>query len=63
LVLACAYNAHVPVYGCYPLVRAWLEQLAGDELLESEHHAVFALYANCCPAILDRLDCVFDLTV
>lgn len=59
----CAYNAHVPVDGCYPLVRAGLEQLAGDELLKCQHHAVLAPYADCCAAVLDCLDCVFDLVV
>ena len=56
-----AHHADVAIYRCYPLVRAGLEQLAGDELLEREHYAVFASYAYCCAAILYRLDCVFDL--
>ena len=56
-----AYYAHIPVDRGYPLVRAGLEQFAGDELLESQDHAVFALDANCCAAIFYCLHCVFDL--
>jgi hypothetical protein len=59
----CAYYAHVPVHRCYPLVRARLEQLAGDELLQRQHHAVLAPYADCCAAVLDGFDCIFDLEV
>jgi hypothetical protein len=57
------YDAHITVYGCYPLVRAWLEELAADELLESEYDAILALNANRCATVLDRLDRVFDLEV
>jgi hypothetical protein len=60
---AATYNAHVAVDRGYPLVRARLEQLAGDELLEREHHAVLAPYADRCAAVLHRLDCIFDLAV
>jgi hypothetical protein len=61
---ACAtYNAHVAVDRSYPLVRAWLEQLARDELFEREHHTVFALYADRCAAVLNCLDGIFDLAV
>lgn len=56
-----AYNAHIPVDGGYPLVGARLEQLAGDEFLESQHHTVLAPYADRCAAVLDCLDCIFDL--
>jgi hypothetical protein len=57
------YNAHIPVHRCYPLIRAGLEKLAGDELLEGQHYAILAPYANRCSAILDRLYCVLDLIV
>jgi hypothetical protein len=57
------YNAHIPVHRCYPLVRAGLEELAGDELLESQHYAIFAPYADRCTAVLDRLHGVLDLIV
>ena len=57
------HNAHVAVHSCYPLVRAWLEELAADELLESEYDAILALNANRCATVLDRLDRVFDLEV
>jgi len=58
-----SYNAHVPVDCCYPLVRVWLEQLTGHELLQREYHTVLAPYSHCCAAILDCLYRVFDLMV
>jgi hypothetical protein len=61
---ACAaYDAHVPVYGCYPLVRACLEQLARDELLQCQHDSILAPYADSCAAVLYRLDCILDLVL
>jgi len=54
-------DAHVPVDCCYPLVRACLQQLAGDELLERQDDAVLAPDTDCCAAVLYRLDCILDL--
>jgi hypothetical protein len=56
-------DAHVAVDRCYPLVRACLEQLARDELLERQYDAVLAPDTDCCAAVLYRLDCIFDLRV
>ena len=56
-------DAHVPVDCCYPLVRACLQQLAGDELLERHHDAVLAPDTNRCAAVLYRLDCILDLEI
>jgi hypothetical protein len=61
--LGLSYNAHIPIDCCYPLVRARLEQFAGDELLQRQYHAVLAPYAHCCAAVLDRLYRVLDLIV
>lgn len=47
----------------YPLVRIFLQQLAGDQLLQRKHHAVLAPYANRRAAVLNCLHCVFDLEV
>jgi len=55
------YDAHIPVYRCYPFVCASLQQLAADELLESKNDAILALDANCRTTVLDCLDCIFDL--
>jgi hypothetical protein len=57
------YNAHVTIHRCYPLIRAGLEELAADELLESKYDAILALDADRCATVLYRLDCVFDLEV
>jgi hypothetical protein len=57
------HNAHVAVHSCYPLVRAGLEQLAADELLQSEYDAILALDADRCATILYCLNRVFDLEV
>lgn len=56
-----SYHTDVPIDSRYSFVCARFQQLARDQLLQSEDDAVFASYANCCAAILYRLDCVFDL--
>lgn len=56
------YYAHVPVYGGYPLVRTRLEQLACDELLNSQDNTIFALDSDSCATVLYCLDRIFDLS-
>lgn len=51
------------VDGGYPLVCILLQQLAGYQLLQREHHAVFAPNANRRATVLHRLHCIFDLKV
>jgi hypothetical protein len=53
----------MPVNGGYPLVRILLQQLAGHQLLQCEHHTVLAPNTNRRAAVLDRLYCVFHLEV
>lgn len=55
------HDAHVAVDGCYPLVGALLEELAADDLLESEDNTVLAANADCRASILYRLLGIFDL--
>lgn len=55
------HNAEVSVHRSYPLVRLGLQQLAADELLERQNHAVFALDTDRCATVLYRLDRIFDL--
>ena len=57
------YHPEIPVHSSYPLIRILLQQLARDELLQRQHHAILTPYADCCTPILDSLHCVFDLEV
>lgn len=57
------HDAHVAVNGRYALVGTRLDQLAADELLESEHNTILAPDAQSCAAVLYRLDCILDLEV
>jgi hypothetical protein len=51
------------VNGCNAFVRSRFEQLAGDNLLHSQHDAIFTSDANRRSTILDRLHRIFDLEV
>jgi hypothetical protein len=56
-----AYNTHIPIHCCYPLVRFRLEQLAGNELLQGEHDTILAPYSDGCTTAFHCLDRIFDL--
>jgi len=57
------YDSDIPVYRRYPLVRILLQQLACDELLQCQDHAIFASDANGGATVLYRFHSVFDLEV
>lgn len=61
--LGFTYHAHVAVDRGDALVRTRFQQLRGNDLLDGEDNAVLAPDADGCAAILDCLDCVFDLEV
>lgn len=56
-----AYYTHIPVDGRYPLVCSRLEQSTRHQLLEGEHHAIFAPYSDRCASVFHCLDCILDL--
>jgi hypothetical protein len=49
------------VHSGYPLVCAWLQKLAGDNLLDSQDNAVLAPNTYGGSAVLDSFDSIFDL--
>jgi hypothetical protein len=51
------------VHSGYPLVCAWLQKLAGDNLLDSQDNAVLAPNTYGGSAILDSFDSIFDLEI
>ena len=51
------------VNGRNAFVGSWLEQLAGDDLLDCQHNAIFTPDANRGSAILHCLYRIFDLEV
>ena len=55
------HNAHIPIHGRDPPIRAGLLQFRGDELLDGEDDAVGAAEADGGAAVFDGLDRVLDL--
>lgn len=53
----------MPVNCSNTLVCSSLQQLACDDLLNSQNYAILAPNANRGSAVLYRLDCIFDLEV
>lgn len=51
------------VDSCNALVCSWLQQLAGDELLNCEHDSVLASNSNGGVTVLDCLHGILDLKV
>jgi hypothetical protein len=54
-------NANISVNSRYPFIRTRLQQLAGNQFLNSKDNTIFASYTNRSTSILNGLDGVFDL--
>lgn len=63
MVKKSTHDTRMPIDSRYALVGVGLQQLACDEFLHGQHHAIFTPDSDCRSAVLDRLDCVFDLKV
>ncbi len=57
------YCSDMVVNGADSLVGTGLQKLGCDHLLDGEDDAILASDANGRAAILNRLDCIFDLKV
>ena len=57
------YNAQMSIHSRNPLVCSRLQQLARNQLLDGEHHTIFAADSDGRVAILDGLHGIFDLEV
>lgn len=55
------YHAKVPIYRRYSLVGSGLQQLACDDLLNSQHDSIFTPDADRGSTILYGFSCIFDL--
>jgi hypothetical protein len=63
LRLKNTYCTHMSVDCCNTLVGSWLQQLAGDDLLNGKHNTIFTTDANGGSTIFYRLDCILDLEI
>ncbi len=57
------HDTNVAIHSRYPIVGTGLQELAGENFLDGQHHAITASDSNRRAAVLDCLDGVFDLEV
>jgi hypothetical protein len=57
------YHTDVTIDCRNSLIRAWLQKLGADDLLDCQHDAIFAPDADRGTAVFDRLYCILDLEV
>jgi hypothetical protein len=57
------YNTNVSIHGRDALVCVLLHELAWDQLLHRQHHAILASNTNCGAAVLDSFCGIFNLEV
>jgi len=48
---------------CNTFVGSWLQQFAGNDLLNRKNNAIFTPDANRSSTVLYRLDCILDLEI